>query len=140
MFVHNLLGVVVGAALSGLVASAAVAAGSESGGGNACFASHRVTKVLPYKADFTAGEGRYTALVGASAFVPAEPGLTGEWLYSELATRIGKPEPESSCPLDVPGINLSVQSAGPGFWVQISSKDRDAAKEVLRRAETLAPR
>lgn len=106
----------------------------------ACFAEHSVTKVVPHRTAVAAGQGTYDRLVGARAYVPARPGLTGEWLHAQLARRSAEPRPDTSCPLDVPGVSISVRSAGPGFWVSLAASDHDDAKEVLRRAQTLTTR
>jgi hypothetical protein len=102
-----------------------------------CFADYTVTKVVPHRAAVAAGQGTYDRLVGARAYVPAKPGLTGEWLHAQLARRSAEPRPGTECPLDVPGVSIAVRSAGPGFWVSLASQDHDDAKEVLRRAQTL---
>jgi hypothetical protein len=103
----------------------------------ACFADYPVTKVVPHHTAVAAGQGTYDRLVGARAYVPAKPGLTGEWLHAELARRSAEPRAGTECPLDVPGVSISVRSAGPGFWVSLVSSDHDDAREVLRRARTL---
>lgn len=103
----------------------------------ACFAQHQATRALPYQVDRVAGEGTYTALVGARVFVQAEQGLTAEWLDRELLARIAQRQASSACPLDVQGVAISVQSGGPGFWVNISAQSEETAKEVLRRSQRL---
>lgn len=104
----------------------------------ACFAEHKVTRVVPHHAPVTNAVGTYERLMGARAFVPAKPGLTGEWLHAQLAKRSAERQPGTECPLDVPGVNISVHSGGPGFWVSLASRNHDDAAEVLRRAKTLA--
>ena len=104
----------------------------------ACFAEHTVTKVVPHHTTVPSGQGTYDRLAGARAYVPAKPGLTGEWLHAQLERRSSTPQQNSNCPLDIPGVDISVRSAGPGFWVSLSAKDATDAKEVLRRAQTLA--
>jgi hypothetical protein len=120
---------------------AAVLGAAATAGANpatdACFAEHTVTKVVPHHTAVAAGQGTYDRLVGARAYVPAKPGLTGEWLHAQLARRSAAPRAGTECPLDVPGVRISVRSAGPGFWVSLASEDHDDAKEVLRRARTL---
>jgi hypothetical protein len=117
------------------VSSGVIAA--EPGSDTSCFGDHRVTKVVPQRAAVYSGQGTYDKLVGARLFVPAKPGLTAEWLHAELARRAGSAQPDNSCPLAVHGVNIKVQSGGPGFWVSITSPDDANAKEVLRRAEAL---
>lgn len=121
-------------ALLGLAGTAAANTPSRS---DACFADHTVAKVVPHRASIPAGQGTYDRLVGARAYVPAKPGLTGEWLHAQLARRSAAPRDDANCPLDVPGVSISVRSAGPGFWVSLTADDHDDAKEVLRRAQTL---
>lgn len=120
-------------------ASGAAATEPQSAEANAdtCFAEHAVTKVVPHHKAVPSGQGSYRALVGARAYVPAKPGLTGEWLHAQLERRSSTPREGTQCPLDVPGIDIDVRSAGPGFWVSLSANDGKDAKEVLRRAQTL---
>ena len=117
---------------------AAVAGASRPESSDACFADNSVTKVVPHRAAVPSGQGTYDRLVGARAYVPAKPGLTGEWLHAQLARRSSSPQQGTQCPLDVPGVAISVASAGPGFWVSLAAQDHDDAKEVLRRTQTLA--
>jgi hypothetical protein len=127
-----LRGSLIMAAVLGVAGAAAANQASEP-----CFADYSVTKVVPHHTAVAAGQGTHDRLVGARAYVPAKPGLTGEWLHAQLARRSAEPRPGTECPLDVPGVSVSVRSAGPGFWVSLESGDHDDAKEVLRRARTL---
>ncbi|MEY2930481.1 MAG: hypothetical protein RL033_1230, partial [Pseudomonadota bacterium] len=102
-----------------------------------CFAKHAVTHVEEYLEDHWSEGGKDTELIGAQAFVPAEPGLTGEWLHRELALRIAAHRSNPACPLDVPGIHISVQSGGTGFWVSIAAGSQKAAQQVLERTRAL---
>lgn len=121
-----------------VVATLSGAAAAESRSNDSCFGDHDVTKVVPHHTAVAAGQGSYEQLVGARAYVPAKPGLTGEWLHAQLARRSSTPRSGTECPLDVPGVNISVRSAGPGFWVSLAARDHDDAKEIWRRAQTLA--
>lgn len=132
----SLRGSIVTFAIAGTLASAAAATTPETS--EACFADNSVTKVVPHRTAVPSGQGSYDRLVGARAYVPAKPGLTGEWLHAQLARRSGTPQEGTQCPLDVPGVAISVTSAGPGFWVSLAARDHDDAREVLRRAQTLA--
>ena len=104
-----------------------------------CFAQHPPVAVAPSELDPVAGDGSYTSLVGAQLFVPAEKGLTAEWLNSQYRERIAQRRTSDDCPLDLAGLNVSVQSAGPGFWVQLSAPDENTAKEVRRRSRLWLP-
>jgi hypothetical protein len=130
-----LRGSLITAAVLGIAGAAAANPAPE-----ACFAEHPVTKVVPHHAAVAAGQGTHDRLVGARAYVPAKPGLTGEWLHAQLARRSAEPRRDTECPLDVRGVSISVRSAGPGFWVSLVSHDQDDAREVLRRARTLTAR
>ena len=110
----------------GTLAGAAAASRPETS--EACFADNSVVKVVPHRAPIPSGQGSYDRLVGARAYVPAKPGLTGEWLHAQLARRSAAPQQGTECPLDVPGVAISVTSAGPGFWVSL------AARESRRRS------
>jgi hypothetical protein len=81
---------------------------------------------------------------GARLLLRAQPGITAEWLQriaechmSQVAT--SSPSMLTASPLDVKGALVSVQSAGDGFAVDITSADRKIAREILRRAKSLAP-
>jgi hypothetical protein len=102
-----------------------------------CFAGYRPTHVAPYEVDQVAGEGSYTALAGARVFIPAEKGLTAEWLNAQLLTRMAEHRAGTDCPLDLERVTVAVQSGGPGFWVTLASQNDKIAKELLRRAERL---
>ena len=101
------------------------------------FHAHRVTKVTPYRAQLFVGRG--TVLRGANLFVPAERGLTAEWLERELLSHLAAMSSKDmqDCPLDVAKIQVNVQSGGAGFWVRLTAPDTATAREVLRRAELL---
>lgn len=122
-------------ALVGMLSGIALAAGAAE---PSCFGAHPVTKVVPQRAAVYAGQGTYDKLVGARLFVPAQPGLTAEWLHAQLARRANEAQAGASCPLDVPGATVKVQSGGPGFWVSVSAKSDAGAREILRRARALA--
>jgi len=101
------------------------------------FHAHKVTKVTPYRAQLFVGRG--TVLRGANLFVPAERGLTAEWLERELLTHLAAMSSHDmrDCPLDVAKVRVTVQSGGAGFWVRLTAPDTTTAREVLRRAELL---
>jgi hypothetical protein len=94
--------------------------------------------VSTLEADPIAGDGSYTSLVGAQLFA-AEQGLTAEWLNYQYRQRLAQRQASDDCPLDLAGLNVSVLSAGPGFWVQLSASDENTAKEVLRRSRLWVP-
>ncbi len=120
-------------------ASVAASAHAESPGA-ACFAQHEPARVQPHRVEKWAGQGPHLALAGARVFFWAEPGMTGEWLYHQLAQRLAEGHATNECPLDVPGVRIRVRSAGPGFWLEITASEGNRAGEVLRRAQVLVPK
>lgn len=68
-------------------------------------------------------------LHGADVFIPAQPGLTVEWLRHQL-----QPVSAAGCALGVPDAEISVASAGPGFLVTIRARHEDAGREIFRLA------
>jgi hypothetical protein len=125
-------------ALAGGLSAASAASAAEDQAA-ACFAQHPPTHVSRYDGDVIAGDGTYTALLGAQLFVPAEQGLTAEWLHHQYLQRMAKRQSGSQCPLDLEGVRVSVQPAGPGYWVQLSASEEKTAKELLRRSQHWVP-
>ena len=85
------------------------------------------------------GRGVRERLAGATLYIPAEPGLTTDWLkrvadahHAQMATGA----PMKDCVFAVPGSEIEVSSNNSGFlMVAIRSNDAGTAKEILRRAE-----
>jgi hypothetical protein len=85
------------------------------------------------------GRGVRDRLVGATLYIPAEPGLTTDWLkrvadahHAQMTTGA----PMKDCVFAVPGSEIEVSSDNSGFlMVAIRSNDAGTAKEILRRAE-----
>jgi len=124
-------------AMLGMLGGVAAANPNSPNANADCFGDHDVTKVVAHHKTIPSGQGSYQKLAGARAYVAAKPGLTGEWLHAQLEQRTSAPQQGTECPLDVPGVSISVRSAGPGFWVALSANDSQDAKEVLRRTQTL---
>lgn len=101
--------------------------------------SHSVTSVKPYQVVERQGRGSVTRLAGAQVFVRAEPGLTAQWLQLTVERHLAqmKGAHMGDCALDLSGVRVQVDSAGPGFAVKIIASSPSQAKEVLRRAELL---
>jgi phosphoserine phosphatase len=100
---------------------------------------HRVTSVKPYQVLERQGRGSVYRLAGAEVFVRAEPGLTAEWLQLTIERHLAQMQAGhmAGCALDLDGVRVQVDSAGPGFAVKIIAKNPSQAKEVLRRAQLL---
>src|SRR5436190_16544068 len=129
MFVRTLLAA---AALSlALGASGerhAVAADACSLGGK-----YFVRGVQPFSAEEHSGYTDYREFRGADLFVPAQPGLTQEWLQRVLSYQIAAGE----CDFGAPDAKVTVLSSGGGFAVQISGKSEKDAGVILRHAQQL---
>jgi hypothetical protein len=103
---------------------------------------YRVSSVAPFRIQQSAG-GHYvmSRLAGAELYVPAEPGLTAEWLWLNLSRHIAAmqgPTVMKDCVLDIDKLQVEVSSAGPGFRVRLIAPDAKTGQEVLRRAQLLA--
>lgn len=84
------------------------------------------------------GKHPVTVLRGARIVIRAERGATAEWLARLLechAARDTNAEPSrSTSPLVVDSVGVHVQSLGSAFGIELTSDDRTAAGEILRRA------
>lgn len=101
-----------------------------------------ITSVQPYRVTETNLKHTWTKLEGAVVNVRPAPGVTREWLQHEVEDHMGRMAgtPMNDCPLSVAGAAADVSSTGDGFAITIHSKDRDTAKEILRRASALVAR
>ena len=102
--------------------------------------SYKPTQVVPLNVSIPVAHGCITnRLAGAQVFVPAQPGLTAEWLRASLERHIVdmKQHPMTGCPLANERISLAVVNGATGYWIQIAANDSDTAKQILRQAENL---
>lgn len=99
------------------------------------FNSSNITSVAPYKVIETNLKQSSTHLQGAVVTVAAQPGITREWLQRQVDHPAATAQ--TGCPMAVDGATGRVSSTGDGFAIIVSSRDRDAAKEILRRAQAL---
>jgi phosphoserine phosphatase len=97
----------------------------------------KATHVAPLRVQERIGRGTIDRLIGAQVFVPAQQGLTAEWLRNRVEQHVlGMNQRQmTACPLSVSDISVAVVSGGTGFWVQIAAKDSAKAQDVLRLAE-----
>ena len=100
----------------------------------------KVTQVASLYITQRVGRGSTERLGGARMFLPAQPGLTAEWIGANIAGHVASARKHAvsyDCPLDVPGATATVTSAGTGFWVNISAAEPEAANEILNRARRI---
>ena len=78
-------------------------------------------------------------LAGATLFIPAEKGVTTDYLKriaDAHQAQMAAGAAMKDCPFGVAGATIEVTSNNSGYlMVSIRSKDDGAAKEILRRAE-----
>src|SRR5262247_812472 len=129
MVVRSLIGAVV------LLVVAATSAGAGAADFDHCSLGHKysVSSVNRYVVDVNAGYTSYTEFRGAELFVPAQPGLTQEWLQRVLSYEIAA----GDCNFGVRDANVSVLSAGSGFQVRIAGADERAARQIWSHAQQL---
>jgi hypothetical protein len=97
-----------------------------------------ISRVDPYRVTDTDGKHTKTTMQGAVVQVRPAPGVTREWLQAvvdDRTSRAAASNPDS--PLSVEGAAADVASTRDGFAITIHSKDKDAAQEILRRADAL---
>jgi hypothetical protein len=94
---------------------------------------YMVRSVAPYTTFEDAGYTSWQQFRGAEVFVPAQPGLTSEWLQRVVNFEIAAGE----CDFGTRNVTVSVLSAGSGFSVRIAGWNDKAAGEILQRARDL---
>jgi hypothetical protein len=132
-----------GSVLSAVLLSAAAVHAAPSGDAQQCvFNKYAPVTVAPFSSDENVGYGTYTRLRGAQVYVPAQEGLTKEWLAASVQNALAKASSgpsEQACGVPVRNVSVSVVSAGGGFWVQLAAADDKTANVVLRWAQSLVP-
>jgi hypothetical protein len=119
------------------VAPRAGAEASDMSYGAACgspFSAQHITSVAPYRVIRTNLRQSSTRVEGAVVTVAAQAGMTREWLQRQVDDPAAA---QSGCPMAVNGASGRVTSTGNGFAITVSSRDRDGAREILRRAQAL---
>jgi hypothetical protein len=111
----------------------AVRAGAAEGQRCSLGSRYPLTSVASYTTEEHGGYTEYKTFRGAELYVPAQPGLTQEWLQRTVESDIAS----GACDFGVPSVTVSVVSAGPGFAVRLSGNDNRSAAEILRHAQQL---
>lgn len=94
---------------------------------------YMVRSVQAYTTVENLGYTSFEEFRGAELFVPAQPGLTSEWLQRVVSYQTAAGE----CDFGVRDVMVSVLSAGSGFSVRVSGHDDRAAKVILQHAQQL---
>lgn len=115
-----------------------VAQARENAAADQCvFEKYAASTVAPYRAEENYGYGTYTKLRGAQIFIPAREGLTREWLQLSVQNALTKSAnpADAACQPTVSAVQVSVVSAGAGFWVQLGTNDERSAEVLLKWAK-----
>ena len=137
MSIRNLLSAAA-LTVSAVLSSSAPASAAPDAHAHWCaLASFQITQVASLYTDEHINQTIVRRFAGAQVFLPAQPGLTPEWIRASIARHQTGTQTAYECPLDIKGATVSVASGGTGFWVQISTRDADTAQEILNRAKRL---
>ena len=102
--------------------------------------------VQPYTEAEYQAYGSYSFLRGAQLYVPAQAGLTKEWLASSAeralastasSARAAQADGLACSSPNVQDVTVHVTSAGNGFWVQLIARDERTAHELLDWGKSL---
>lgn len=80
-----------------------------------------------------AGYATFRQFIGAEVYVPAQPGLTPEWLDRVLTSEVAT----GKCNFGVSKVDVEVLSDGGGFSVRLSGTGERSAAEILRHAQQM---
>jgi len=124
--------------LAGLLAIP-MSAGADTPISGCVMSSYHPTAVQPLHRVKRWGRTETNRLVGARVFIPAQLGLTPQWIQRNINWHVAamKGRPMAGCPLAVSGASASVVSADTGFWVEIATDDSNLAQQILARARGL---
>jgi hypothetical protein len=92
--------------------------------------AHSVKPLYVYE---DAGYTVFRQFRGAEVFVPAQPGLTAEWLDRVLTSQVAA----GQCNFGVSKVDVQVLSDGGGFSVRLSSHNEKGAADILRYAQQI---
>jgi hypothetical protein len=120
-----------------LLAASTVHAAAGQKAEQCVFEKYAPAAVEPFRADENFGYGTYPRLRGAQLYIPAREGLTAEWLTLSVQRALADGPSEKACQPVVP-VQVSVVSAGGGFWVQLAAADERSAEKLLRWAQSIA--
>jgi hypothetical protein len=93
---------------------------------------YHVTAVSPFRS-MESAYGPTRRLRGAELYVPAQPGLTSEWLQRVVESDIAY----GRCDFGDPKATVDVTSAGAGFWVRITASNSGDSDEIVRQAQLM---
>ena len=77
--------------------------------------------------------------IGTELFVPAEQGMSAQWLQRVIDCRAHAMAPGTKSPLAIEGAIIEVEAMATGYAVRITSTDADNAQEIDARARVAHP-
>lgn len=112
------------------------------------FDKYAPSTVTSYSEEDNLAYGTFSFMRGAQLYIPAQKGLTAEWLQTTiehaLAARAAgsavSPKDAVSCNPDVKDVRVAVTSAGDGFWVTLIGRDQKAGEALLKWARNYVER
>jgi hypothetical protein len=115
--------------------SVGISAGARSAPTDTCSLGSRypIRSVSSYSTDENEGYTAYRRFRGAEIVVPAQPGLTSEWLQRVVMQQVAT----GACDFGVPNTQVTVLSAGDAFWVRLSGPNEYTAGIILKHAQQL---
>jgi hypothetical protein len=119
----------------GLAATAVLSRGAGAAQANLCGLGGRysVRSVAPYETVEDSGSAGYAQLRGAELIVPAQQGLTQEWLERLVRYQLAAGE----CDFGVRDATVSVLPSGSAFSVRVAGRDETDGAQILRHAQQL---
>lgn len=102
------------------------------------FETYKPDVVTAYYVESPAWYSSDKVLRGVHLYVTAREGLTKEWLQLSVQRAFASPAQVDgqSCRPALSKVDVSVSSAGAGFWVSLSSFNQTSAETLLKWAET----
>lgn len=104
------------------------------------FAWEGVSFVEARKEQRPIGRAPRQQTTGARVFVPAREGVTKEYVHRAASCQVAQHATsgqQSSDPLALPGVRVSVSAAQNGYLVDVTAEDAATGREVLERVRAV---
>jgi hypothetical protein len=112
---------------------------SQSSGAQCTLTQYTIAAVQPYRVDLRISQTPITEVRGAELYIPAQPGLTAEWLQLSLQrdlAKVSNGSGENACSFSSK-VRVEAISGGAGFWVRLIAADSKEGAKVLERTRQL---
>jgi hypothetical protein len=104
------------------------------------FAWEGVSFVEARKEQRPIGRAPRQQTTGARVFVPAREGVTQEYVHRAASCQVAQhaaSSQQSSDPLAIPGVRVSVSAAQNGYLVDVTAEDAATGRQVLERVRAV---